>query len=132
MVNQLSNIKKIQLEKKGLETILSTLEADIMHLLWKKSPLRVKEIHKELGEKHDVALTTIAVTTDRLYQRGIVKRHIEPGRGGLHYLYYPSKSKNEFGKTIVDQTVNKLIETFGSAAVSYFDQRFKKSVKSKK
>lgn len=128
----MSNIKKIQLEKKGLETILSTLEADIMHLLWKKSPLRVKEIHKELGAKHSVVLTTIAVTTDRLYQRGIVKRYIEPGRGGLHYLYYPSKSKNEFEKTIVDQTVNKLIESFGSTAVSYFDQRFKKSGKSKK
>jgi predicted transcriptional regulator len=63
---------------------------------------------------------------DRLYEKKIVDRKIESGRGGLHYLYYPSKTKQEFEKTVVDQTVNKLIEAFGPTAVSYFDERFKK------
>ena len=123
------DVKKIRMEKTGLETVLSALEADIMHLLWKKSPARVKHIHGELGRKHDVALTTIAVTMDRLHQRKIVERKIEAGRGGLHYLYYPAKLREEFEKGLIDQTVNKLIEVFGTTAVSYFDERFKKSAK---
>jgi len=123
------NVKRIRMEKRGLETVLSTLEADIMRSLWKKSPLRVKELHKELGRRHNVALTTIAVTMDRLYERKIVERKIEAGRGGLHYLYYPSRAKEEFEKSLIDQTVNKLIEVFGKTAVSYFDERFKSSKK---
>lgn len=115
------------MEKRGLETVFSSLEADIMRSLWKKSPLRVKELHKELGRRHNVALTTIAVTMDRLYERKIVERRIEAGRGGLHYLYYPARAKEEFEKSLIDQTVNKLIEVFGKTAVSYFDERFKNS-----
>jgi predicted transcriptional regulator len=122
----LSNLTKIRIEKKGLETILSTLESDIMKILWKRNPLKVKELHELLKKKHNVAQTSIAVTMDRLYEKKIVDRKIESGRGGLHYLYYPSKTKQEFEKTIVDQTVNKLIEAFGPTAVSYFDERFKK------
>ena len=127
--NELSNVRRIRMEKKGLETVLSALESDIMNLLWKKGSLRVRDMHEILGKKHDVALTTIAVTMDRLYQRKIVGREIETGRGGLHYLYHSSKTKKEFEKSIVDQAVNKLIEVFGTTAVSYFDERFKKSVK---
>jgi len=122
----LSNLTKIRIEKKGLETILSTLESDIMNILWNRNPLKVKELHGLLKKKHKVAQTSIAVTMDRLYEKKIVDRKIESGRGGLHYLYYPSKTKQEFEKTVVDQTVNKLIEAFGPTAVSYFDERFKK------
>ena len=122
----MSNLTKIRIEKKGLETILSTLESDIMNLLWKRNPLKVKELHELLKKKHSVAQTSIAVTMDRLYEKKIVDRKIESGRGGLHYLYYPSKNKQEFEKAILDQTVNKLIEAFGPTAVSYFDERFKK------
>jgi predicted transcriptional regulator len=122
----LSNLTKIRIEKKGLETILSTLESDIMNILWKRNPLKVKELYGLLKKKHKVAQTSIAVTMDRLYEKKIVDRKIESGRGGLHYLYYPSKTKQEFEKTVVDQTVNKLIEAFGPTAVSYFDERFKK------
>jgi predicted transcriptional regulator len=127
----LSNLTKIHIEKKGLETILSTLESDIMNILWKRNPLKVKELHELLKKKHKVAQTSIAVTMDRLYEKKIVDRKIESGRGGLHYLYYPSKTKQEFEKTIVDTTVNKLIEAFGPTAVSYFDERFKKGVSSR-
>ena len=123
------DVKRIRMEKRGLETVLSALEADIMRSLWKKNPLRVKELHKELGRRHNVALTTIAVTMDRLHERKLVERKIEAGRGGLHYLYYPSRAKEEFEKSLIDQTVNKLIEVFGKTAVSYFDERFKSSKK---
>jgi len=127
---RLEDIKKIRMDKRGLESILSALESDIMHLLWKRSPLRVRDLYKELGKKHDIALTTIAVTMDRLYEKGMVERKIEPGRGGLHYLYYPCKPKKEFEKSMVDQTVNKLIEVFGRTAVSYFEERFKREERS--
>jgi len=118
------------MERRGLETVLSTLESDIMRLLWKKSPLRVRELYTDLERKHDIALTTIAVTMDRLFERKIVDRKIESGRGGLHYLYYPSKCKKDFERSVVDQAVNKLIEVFGTTAVSYFDERFKESGRS--
>jgi len=117
------------MDKRGLESILSALESDIMNLLWKRNPLKVRDLHEEFEKKHRVALTTIAVTMDRLYEKGIVQRRIESGRGGLHYLYYPSRPRKEFEKSTLDQAVNKLIEVFGTTAVSYFEERFKKPEK---
>lgn len=105
-------------------SLLSPLEGDVLKVLWPDKQLRVREIHEKLKSK--VALSSVAVICDRLHDQGIVGRKIETARGGVRYVYYPTQDKSAFEKTVVEQTVNKLIETFGSNAVSYFNDRFKK------
>lgn len=119
-------IKKLRFEKKGIETLLSPLEADVLEILWKKKDIRVRELHNILKKKRKVALTSIAVILDRLYKKRLVKRTAEPGRGGHHYIYSSSTSKSDFEHSVMEGAVNKLIASFGNSAVNYFNERFSK------
>jgi len=107
-------------------SLLSPLEQDILKSLWPDKKLKVREIYEKLKHKRKVALTSIAVILDRLHSKNIVKRDMETGRGGVRYVYYPSQDKESFERSFVNETVNKLIEKFGSNAVSYFNERFSK------
>lgn len=112
-------------EKIGdFDSLLSPLEGDVLCVLWPDKKMRVREIHDKLKKK--VALSSVAVICDRLHDKGIVARKIETARGGVRYVYYPTQDKSSFEKSVVEKTVNKLIDTFGPTAVSYFNERFRK------
>ncbi len=118
-------IIKLVLQRKNLG-IVSPLESDVLKILWKRNKgMKVRDIHSLLKRKRNVALTSIAVILDRLYQKGIVTRSIATARGGEYYIYY-AKPREIVEKTIVEKTVNSLIEKFGKNAVSYFQERFSK------
>jgi predicted transcriptional regulator len=113
---------RLVLKKRGLG--LSPLENDALKILWKKERgMRVREIHALLKKRR--ALTSVAVILDRLYQKGIVTRKIATARGGQYYIYY-AKPREIVEKTIVEKSVNTLIEGFGKNAISYFQERFSK------
>ncbi len=105
---------------------LSPLEQDILKQLWSNKNLKVRQLYDILKQNRSVALTSIAVTLDRLHTRGVVDRNVRKGRGGLQYIYFPKKTKQEFEKSMIDTAVNSIIEKFGSAAISYFEERFEK------
>jgi len=116
-------VSRLVLKRKGLG-ILSPLENDALKILWKRNKgMKVRDIHFVLKRKRKVALTSVAVILDRLYQKGIVTRSISVARGGEFYIYY-AKPREIVEKTIVEKTVNSLIEKFGKNAVSYFQERF--------
>ena len=118
------DVTRIRLQKKNLG-VLSPLETDVLSLLWgKKDGARVRDIYLVLRKKRKVALTSVAVILDRLYEKKIVKRRIETGRGGEHYIYSCRISKKDFEESVIDKTVDKLIENFGPIAVNYFNERF--------
>ncbi|MBI2578858.1 MAG: BlaI/MecI/CopY family transcriptional regulator [Candidatus Aenigmarchaeota archaeon] len=119
-------VNKLRLDRKGVKTLLSPLETEILLLLWKMDKARVAELHRLLKRNRNFALTSVAVTLDRLHQKGIVSRTIEKGRGGGHYIYYPKKTKHEFEESVIEHTVNKLMNNFGTVAANYFYKRFSK------
>lgn len=119
-------IDKIRFGKKDIETLLSPLEADALRTMWNNENMTVRELHGILKKRKKVALTSVAVILDRLHKRKLVKRIAKPGRGGYHYIYSPSTSKLDFEHSVMEGTVNKLISTFGSSAVNYFNERFSK------
>lgn len=137
MVN-VRKIQKIRFEKKDLESFLSPLESDVLKTLWvnaddssKPKEMKVKEIYNLLKGKRKVALTSIAVILDRLYEKKIVSRKMKTGRGGIHYVYYPCATRENLEESIVKNVVNKLIDNFGNVAVSYFNERFSAGNKDK-
>lgn len=119
-------LKKLKFEKKGLESFLSPLESQVLNILLTKKTMKVREIYDVLKKRRKVALTSVAVILDRLHDKGMVDREVESGRGGFHYIYSPMKNKSQFEQSIVENTVNKLIDTFGKSAVNYFNERFSK------
>ncbi len=106
------------------DSLLSPLEGDVLKILWPDKKMLVREIHTKLKSK--VALSSVAVILDRLYDKQIVAREVETARGGARYIYYPTQDKNAFEKSVIDKTVNQLIKAFGPNAVSYFNERFRK------
>ncbi|MBI3034326.1 BlaI/MecI/CopY family transcriptional regulator [Candidatus Woesearchaeota archaeon] len=110
----------------GFESVLSPLETDVIKVLWPDRKMRVRNIYEQLKPGRNVALSSIAVILDRLHQKGVVGRDVETGRGGIRYVYFPLKDRKQFEKSIVETTVNGLIDRFGVTAVSYFNERFKK------
>ncbi|MBI2971807.1 MAG: BlaI/MecI/CopY family transcriptional regulator [Candidatus Aenigmarchaeota archaeon] len=118
------HVSRIRLNKRGLG-VLSPLETEVLELLWKKESARVRDIYADLKPRRAVALTSVAVMLDRLHAKGVVERRAEPGRGGYHYIYAAKTSKEEFENTVIERTVDKLIDTFGKTAVAYFNERFR-------
>lgn len=107
-------------------SVLSPLEGDVLRILWPDKKMKVRMIYEKLKGKRKVALSSVAVILDRLHERNIVEREIETGRGGVRYIYFPKKNKEEFEAEIVESTVNSLINKFGQTAISYFNERFSK------
>lgn len=118
----LSDVMKSVVE----ESVLSPLETDVLHVLWPDKQMKVRSIYEKLRPKKKIALSSVAVILDRLFDRGIVDRTMETGRGGVRYIYFPKQDKAQFEKSLVEQTVNSLINKFGNTAVSYFNERFKR------
>ena len=115
--------------KQLFNSVLSPLENDVLIVLWPGKALRVREIYQKLKKGRKVALTSVAVILDRLFEKGVVDRRIEAAKGGLRYVYFPKKDKKQFETSVVEETVNRLISKFGDVAVSYFNERFVKGKK---
>ena len=125
------NINKIRFEKQGAEAFLSPLEAKVLHALWKKESAKVRDLHLIVKKDQEVALTSIAVILDRLHQKNLVTRTAKTGRGGYHYIYSPAFSQKDFEYSMMDNFVEKMINTFGKSAIAYFNERFSKKKCSK-
>ncbi|MBI2133851.1 BlaI/MecI/CopY family transcriptional regulator [Candidatus Woesearchaeota archaeon] len=106
------------------ESVLSPLERDVLQLLWPDRRMKVRHIYEKLRPRRDVALSSVAVILDRLFEKGVVDREIETGRGGIRYVYYPLHDRKQFERSLIETTVNSLIDRFGTTAVSYFNSRF--------
>jgi len=123
-------ISRIRLKRKGLECMLSPLEAEILKILWTEKKARVRDVYNRLKNRRKVALTSVAVILDRLYKKKFVTRSIQVGRGGYHYIYLSKITRADFENSVINETVNKLIENFGDVAINYFNERFvRKKVK---
>ncbi|MBI2675756.1 MAG: BlaI/MecI/CopY family transcriptional regulator [Candidatus Aenigmarchaeota archaeon] len=120
-------IERIRFHRQGYEAILSPLESSILEALWQKRKAKVRELHSILKKEKRIALTSVAVCLDRLHKKGIVMRETETGQGGVHYIYSPLNTRQDFDKSIVENVVDKLIYNFGDIAVNYFNERFSKA-----
>ncbi len=115
----------MQFIRPELQKSLNELEREILGTLSHNTKARSKEIHQILIKKgYRVAPTSVTVLLDRLYKAKATDREIESCRGGYRYIYSLKKSSKDFEKKLVENSVNKLIEKFGSTAVAYFNERF--------
>ncbi len=116
-----SKISQYNLGRKELEAFLGPLEANIIGVIWNsdKKPLRVRDIYEKLKQKKDIAYTTVMSTMNRLYEKGLLDRRIEKGKGGLFYVYWPKFEEQSFKKSAVREVISSLIENFGEIVTSY-------------
>ena len=108
------------IEGKALEAFLGPLESNIMEAIWgsKKTAITVREIYAALNRTKKIAYTTVMSTMDRLFEKDLLERKIEKGRGGLYYVYWPKLEKQIFQKSAVRQVLASLMGNFGEAVTS--------------
>lgn len=86
-------------------------ELEILSLLWQNSPLSVKDVHDQLGEKKGVGYTTTLKTMQVMVTKGILNREQQ----GKSHLYYPAQDKNRIQGKLLDTFVDA---AFGGSAAN--------------
>jgi predicted transcriptional regulator len=85
---------------------LGSLEERVMEALWRSGALAVREVCAKLAGKPALAYTTVMTTLDRLYKKGLLKRH----KDGNAFIYEPALTRDEYRRRIVEHTVSGLLE----------------------
>ncbi len=111
-------MKDFNIDEQDISIIFSGLESDIMNIAWMRGEVSTNLLYKLLGEKHDVAHSTISVTLNRLYSKGVFERRPEKGLGGTKFIYAPILTKQEFGNKIADKFMIFLRKNFGENCIA--------------
>ena len=113
-------VSKINFDKKGLNSVVGELEADILECLWQDAGRKTcRQVYDFVKKRNKVAYTTVTVTMDRMFSRNLLVREIEKGRGGLKYMYGARVTKEELANRISKKFVNFLKATFGEPSIAY-------------
>jgi len=115
-------ISHYNIEGEQLESFLGSLETKVIEAVWnsKKKSVTVREIYETLRKQTKIAYTTVMSTMNRLYEKGLLDRRIERGKGGLYYVYWPKVGKQNFEKSAVRQVISSLLRNFGEIVTSCF------------
>jgi predicted transcriptional regulator len=102
--------------KTGLQKALGDLEAEIMELVWKEEEASVRDIHRLLEKKRDIAYTTVMTVMGRLAEKGLLEKE----KLGKMYLYRPALSEEEFNRSITGSSLSGLKGDLAQATLAYF------------
>ncbi|MBN2072767.1 MAG: BlaI/MecI/CopY family transcriptional regulator [Actinobacteria bacterium] len=96
----------------GLNSI-SSLEADIMKIVWEKGEVTVREVHEEMLKKEVskrdsgfTPYTTVMSTMTTLSDKGILNQN----RIGKTYIYSAAMDKQELSRSIMETVADTLLE----------------------
>jgi len=103
---------------------LSPLEKDILSEVEQDKKFSAADIYRTLSKKRKVAQSSVSVLLDRLFKKGLLQRETETTRGGIRFLYTLDINREKYERKVVENTVNALIQKFGSNAIAYFNESF--------
>lgn len=119
-----AKISQYNIEGKEIQAFLGPLETSIIEVMWSaKQPLTVRDVYERLRRRKRIAYTTVMTTMDRLYEKELLDRRVEKGRGGVLYVYWPKFEEHSFKKSAVHEVLNSLVENFGDIVASYLVER---------
>ena len=109
-----------RIDGKDLEAILGPLEADVLNAVYSfNRTIRVREVYEKMKGKRKIAYTTVMSTMNTLFEKGILDRKVNNGKGGLLYVYWPKMSRSEIERSAVKQIMDSLLKNFGETVTSY-------------
>ena len=94
----------------GSNPIPSNSELEILHVLWRKGPQTVRQIHPALRRKREIGYTTVLKTLQVMAEKGLVTRD-ETERSHVYRAAVPEKSVK---RRLVSDLLDRVFE--GSAA----------------
>jgi predicted transcriptional regulator len=121
MIEQKDSKKKSkEIGINGLNSI-STLEAEIMKIIWEKKNITVREVHeillkKEMGKKEHgfIPYTTVMSTMTALAEKGLLKQD----KSAKTYIYSARVDKKELSKSIIKSVAEKLLGSTSNETIT--------------
>lgn len=98
--------------KKGLQTVLSPLESEVMEIMWREKCATTRTVYTRLKGRHSVNRSTVNVVMGSLCKRGFLSSRVSKGRGGLKYIYKVRFSRARFEREVVDKVLDSLLDSF--------------------
>lgn len=101
----------------GTEKLLGELELEVMHIVWEREIVTVRDVLETLTQTRPLAYTTVMTVMSRLADKGL----LVADKRGKTYYYRASQSEDEFEAQAVGAVVQSLITDFGGEiAISQF------------
>jgi predicted transcriptional regulator len=82
---------------------LGKLEREVMEEAWRRGQVSVREVYRAFDER--MAYTTLMTTLDRLYKKGLLKRHKE----GRAFIYSPRISREQLERGVAEDVIDGLL-----------------------
>jgi predicted transcriptional regulator len=113
-------VSRYNLDGDQFEGFLGPLGAEILETVWdsESEPMTVRKVYEELRKKTKIAYTTVMSTMDRLYDKGLLDRRVERGKGGVFFVYWPKLGKKHFEESAVRTVISSLFRNFGSTVTN--------------
>lgn len=104
----------VHLRKKGLNKVFGILEIEIMELAWKLKKCTVRDMHRILSQKRDLAYTTVMTVADRLHKKGFLSRL----KKQFVYVYQPILSRKQLEQSLMKEVFQQMLADFREPAIS--------------
>lgn len=99
-------MKKRRSKKIGING-LTTLEADIMNIVWGCKEITVREVHETMLEEGYIPHTTILTAMRNMAHKGILKQ--KQNKNSRAYIYSAAVSRDTMAKDIIDTVVERVL-----------------------
>lgn len=109
-------LRDVRLQNRGLRRILGSRETSIMEVLWGRQDVSVREIHRILCERENVAYTTVMTIADRLWRKGLLRRR----KDGNAWLYSPAATRESFVTSCLGRILDAFLPDLNEVALSRF------------
>jgi len=111
--------------KQGLQTVLSPFESEIMEIMWREKSATARTVYTILKAKHSINRPTVTAAMSSLCKRGLLKKTISKGMGGLRYVFKVQISRGRFERDVVGKVVDSLLESYKKTAKKQMREKLK-------
>lgn len=105
--------------RQPLSDVLGPLEAEVMEIIWDRGEVTVRDVHRVLSARREIAYTTVMTTMGRLSDKKLLSR-IEDQPA---HRYVALLSREQYANSTVKNVVDWLVNHFRDPAVAYFIDR---------
>lgn len=102
--------------RSGLGQIMGDLEAEIMECVWELGPASVKDVHRCLRERREIAYTTVMTVMSRLAVKGLLVSRTE----GRAYIYEAVADREAYCAGVVRSFMSDMLADADKAVLSCF------------
>ncbi len=98
------------------EQLFGELEAMVMHVIWSRGEVTVRDVLDVIQKSRSLAYTTVMTVMSRLAQKGVLRTR----KHGKTYYYSATATPEELVGQRAHRAVENVLATFGDAAFTHF------------